>query len=452
MNFLSSPFQPSPQNLPRGFALIVTAILGICLQILVTLPLGAAGIRVALADTVIIPLAVVLAIWALKRDGDFLPVFARRPMLLMLGALTTAITFSLILGRVDTGEWLPWPLVNKWGGWWVLLIYLCVGAWTRRFCEEAHLETGLRAIFLFSYLSVLFSLIAYELFLLGVGDISYPRLSGFFANPNAYGCALAVFIMVQLDHLWADRLFPWWLHIVGIGILVTGLVLSGSRSAWIGSAAGFLCLLVLRKIRLRDTLAVVAAASALLLAIFGAPILVTAISNKLDSGETGEATQYFDLGEAIRQLDTRTYITRNYSDSGISHRIKISEKAVEYWKESPILGIGLGTFYHRVTEEKEISPATIHTTALWLLTETGILGLLCFTAFLAFVTTALIRKARSPDSDGGSLEYGVAAAVVVVAAASIGTELLYQRHIWWFVGLALAYRPSSSEFTQDSVR
>lgn len=425
------PLKGQP-NTCRRFAWLAVMGMAVGMQILFTLPVGTAGLRVAVADVLIGPVFLGMAMLAWRQGVLVPPLSSRRAVLVGLALFTGLLTMALLLGRLNIGEWLPWPLINKWVGWWVLLAYFAVGAWMRTMCEERLVDQGIRVILVFSWITVAYSVILYEAFLLGIGDFHYPRLGGFFDNPNAYGCALAVLIMLQLGHLRTTKLFSWRMHVIGLSLLLVGLILSGSRSAWIGAAAGSLLLVAIRQIRVRDAAATACATAVLLVTVYGAASVGIAASTE----GKGFSSQIADAGA---QTKNRVYIMRDYSDSGLIHRMNINNMAIEYWKESPMMGIGLGAFYARVKTEGRIEPATIHTTALWLLTETGMIGLAGFFGLFMAILTALVRAAHSRPPGDAPIEIGVAAGILAVAAASVGTDLLYQRHIWWLAGLALAH-------------
>lgn len=79
----------------------------------------------------------------------------------------------------------------------------------------------------------------------------------------------------------------------------------------------------------------------------------------------------------------------------------------------------------------------IHATPLWLLVETGIIGALLFAAFFFAVVRALLWRQGKWEKD--PVLIGIAAAIIVVGAASVGTEILYQRYLWFLAGLGLAW-------------
>ena len=98
------------------------------------------------------------------------------------------------------------------------------------------------------------------------------------------------------------------------------------------------------------------------------------------------------------------------------------------------MGTGLGLSATKVSApDGEVQFA--HSTYLWLLTETGAIGLLIWMSFLALALRALVRGCRD-DHDG--IITAVAAVLVVFMVMSVGMEAMYQRHVWLLLGAGLA--------------
>ena len=100
---------------------------------------------------------------------------------------------------------------------------------------------------------------------------------------------------------------------------------------------------------------------------------------------------------------------------------------------------------HRVVDRDDIS-GTIHNSILWLLAETGLIGAALFSIFFLIVTRNLYLAGRAPEAD--PLLFGVLGILLVFAGASIGTEVLYQRYLWFLTALALAVPRQSGQSTK----
>lgn len=146
------------------------------------------------------------------------------------------------------------------------------------------------------------------------------------------------------------------------------------------------------------------------------------------------------------------YFLRNdvLRDGGVRHRMRILADAITLWKDTPLVGIGVGTFYFMDIARYGASGATIHNTALWVLTELGVIGLALFVGFFAVCATTLWRDHRRGRLD--PLALGGLAALAVIVAASVGMETLYQRYLWLLGGYALVLveRPGATEGLEHS--
>ena len=110
--------------------------------------------------------------------------------------------------------------------------------------------------------------------------------------------------------------------------------------------------------------------------------------------------------------------------------------AIAYWMEHPVVGIGLGSYRWRSQEEKiSLHSYHIHNTGIWLLTEMGLVGLLLFSGFFLVLFITLVSKRKNADA----LSIGVTGVLLVMIGASAGTEILYQRYLWFLLGMALVF-------------
>ena len=120
----------------------------------------------------------------------------------------------------------------------------------------------------------------------------------------------------------------------------------------------------------------------------------------------------------------------------------LTKSAITQWQKSPVMGIGLGTFYWRqINDEDELSsvvqdPAVIHTSVLWILTEMGLIGLFLFTGFIVSAFIAL-WKANNRQPTQPIIQASILILIAMIGI-SIGTEALYQRYFWLFLGMGLA--------------
>ena len=227
----------------------------------------------------------------------------------------------------------------------------------------------------------------------------HPRLSGLIEDPNAFGGLTASALVVSIVLVAQARRRPardaaW---VFCIGILGTGTLLSYSRSAWIGLALGLLAAGWLLRLRqLRTVFVVVLGAFALLSLV--APDLI--------------------------ELDSRLAAR----ETSINSRADALELGLDAFSESPAFGIGIG-------ESGQRFGVIPHNTTLWLLIETGVLGVIGFGLILWRPLTALRpRTAKHLQSSAA----GALAGIVTMIGLSMGIEALYQRQWWILLGVFAA--------------
>ncbi|MEE9140263.1 MAG: O-antigen ligase family protein [Alphaproteobacteria bacterium] len=446
-----------------GGGTAVVVLFAITLQVLTTVEVADVNLRVSASD-LLLPFAAAWVLWNARKGVPIVPEWRVRHLWIWLAVLTVWMAVALLNGRLQTGEWVRWGVVNKGLGWLVLLAYFVLGAWISSTFGAPARERFLKAFLLVGWAVCILSLFAYALYLHQV-DISriyapYDRTRGLFDNPNAFGFAVATFLVLQAPFLRRRPLFPAPLMFAGMGVALTALVFSGSRSAWLGLLVGWLALVFLRALRPSDI--VKGAAAALLLGgllLFG-PSQAQALAARIaafgyeEPSKTGEGEQIesaADKSEQIERTLKRLYITRKnqFTKKGVSTRIAVHREALEAWRSSPVLGLGLGTFYRMREQKGEGGVTTVHTTVLWLLTETGLVGAALFVGFFVLCARALLRREGRREDDPFVL--GAFGLLMVLAGASLGTELMYQRHLWFISGLALAI-PATAPAPREAAR
>nr|WP_255426749.1 O-antigen ligase family protein [Pseudonocardia sp. C8] len=186
-------------------------------------------------------------------------------------------------------------------------------------------------------------------------------------------------------------------------VLPVALLLTFSRSAWIGFTAGVLALAALRpRAAARPLRRMVAGA---LLAV---PLLGTFLALLLAN----------PLG-LIQRPDQ------------VQSRLSIGEDALAELARSPLLGTGVGTYQER-------HGVIVHNTTLWFLTELGLVGLLVFLALVWSVASRLLGAHRLAPPDERPLALALLAAHAAMLGLSVGIEAFYQRHWWLVIGLGAA--------------
>lgn len=413
--------------------------LAICFQIQTNLTIGENTIRVSAAD-LLSPLLAVFILLDVRHRGLSLPSWRVPRLWLWLGALTAVMTAALIVGRVNTGAWIPWAVYNKYLGWFALVWYFVLGGWFACHGNTKTLDSFVRAFLIGCCAISLYSLLDY-LAWFGV-RINLPegteiRFLGFMKNPNAFGLLVAMALAMQMPFVASGRVFSQRTHILGTIILLVALFFSFSRSAWIGAALALLLAFIFKGMdRRRMAVAFAGAGFVCALMIFVYPVVVVSFAKFLGVDDTviAQSAETSRINFITRFVDTE--------DEGLRRRVETSGRAIENWRQNPIIGIGLGGFLWPQLQRNEKQPVILHSTYLWLLVEFGLTGILVFLGFFVVCTYALVRRVavRLPQrrSDLRLLPMAALGAIAVFAGASIGMEAMYQRHFWFFVGWALA--------------
>jgi O-antigen ligase len=224
----------------------------------------------------------------------------------------------------------------------------------------------------------------------------YPgqRISGLVLDANAFGGLLALaFVLHHLTVGTPAALLRGKWALIAYLVLPTTLLLTFSRSSWMGLAIGLFAIVLLRPwVGGRAVLRVV------IPALVVVPLVLAAIPNSMD-------------------LVMRPGTTAS--------RVAIGEVALDGFLENPIIGLGLGVYIER-------QGIVVHNTMLWFLSDLGAIGLVVFLAFIATVAVRLVMVWRLAPAEFRSVPLALLCGHIVMFGVSFGIEAFYQRH-WWLV-------------------
>lgn len=221
------------------------------------------------------------------------------------------------------------------------------------------------------------------------------RLSGMLIDPNAYGgllvTAFAIHIMTSGSGV---KLLRGWVSVIATITLSGGIIMTFSRSSWIGLILVLLTLLLSNPSRLiKIGMGFIAAFVVLLLY---------------------KGTAYLDV---LGSMSSRP--------SQIQSRLDIIGKALDWIAQSPLLGIGLGSYNYELR-------IIIHNTPLWFMTEFGLVGLLVYGGFMVWFFIVGIRSYRAADAIHRPVILALLLSHAAMIGLSMGIEALFQRY-WWFM-------------------
>ena len=212
----------------------------------------------------------------------------------------------------------------------------------------------------------------------------------FYNDHTAYGAIIAMFLPIFTGFAFSRefknsyRLFSF----IVLAILVTGIIFSYSRAAWISVAASLGVYLIIRlRIKFYWILTIVAVGVALFF-MFRYQFL-----DKLEKNKQDSSTDFVEHVQSISNIS---------SDASNLERINRWAAAIRLFKERPIFGWGPGTYqfvyapYQRAKEKTIISTnygdmGNAHSEYIGPLSESGVLGMV---TFLGVVVTVIITAMR----------------------------------------------------------
>lgn len=199
-----------------------------------------------------------------------------------------------------------------------------------------------------------------------------------------------------------------WLSWVGFASLSAGIVLSGSRGAFVALVIGMMCLAARpghSAVQVKIGIATVVALSALVVAAY--------------------------QNDAVRMRWERTF-----SEGHMSGRERIMPEAWNMFIQAPIIGWGPGNHIIELGRRFGRKPVDTHNGYLWVLTETGLVGAIPYFFALWLCLRSAWRARHGPE---GSLPLALLVCVFLVNM-SLTWHL---RKILWMV---LAYSVASEAF------
>lgn len=428
-------------DLVKRAGLFICAFLGIALQIQASIGIQTdySGLRINLGD-LILPFAGLFILITLACKKSELPRWHIPFGFFWPLLLTGVMTVALFHGRAETDTWSHWALLNKYLGWLVLMAYFGVGAWLAANLGNPPARMFLRLFILFFLLTVLTGVVALIYRDIHPPDIisSMSQLRGMMGNRNAYGFIILIILsfmtIYELKNLQAP--FSQWLPWAFYFFLPLILVYNGSRIVF-GSA---IVLLLLSLILFgRQTLKPV-------FFPFFLGFLIVIGMYCVNERWVFRESQNIYTASFLDAAKTNNFDFENYKNqmnyTGDTVRLRVLSDALELWKQHPIMGAGLGTFLNYQKEKYSDSEKPvldiIDTTPLWLLTETGLVGLFAFLAFYGLILWTCWKNRSPVKDDLDVLRVALLLILPGFAIMSLFHELLYARHLWFMLGMALA--------------
>jgi len=225
-------------------------------------------------------------------------------------------------------------------------------------------------------------------------------MSPFFKDHTSYGAILAFFVPFVVSSLGMPGYSSKLRLVLGgfLVLLVTALVFSYTRAAWV-SLVGAVGVFLVLKLRIPGWLIGAVALIAVLVGVIQQDEIAMALErNRVESSD--------DLGEHVKSISNVS------SDASNLERINRWNSAVRMWEERPVFGWGPGTYMFQYAPFQASADRTIistnfgvggnaHSEFLGPLSEQGLPGALLMLALVAVISWTAVRlyKRLQPGAD-----------------------------------------------------
>lgn len=363
-------------------------------------------------------------------------------LFISVGALSLLSTYSLNFGFKELLKWLEMAVVMLLvaSGWWLVAGQRHTYRVPLGLILLAGLSQGLIGIWQFG--------------LRGTGPEHFEILGGFyraygtFEQPNPFGgymgftatLAVGVFVGLVLEKwtkrktagsYWQLLTGDWlWTGFVGLcaGVMVLALVLSWSRGAWLGFAAGMgvLVLFLPKRWWLGPALALLA--GGLFFGALQADLLPASVNARL-----------VGFVDDVRFGDVRG-VDINDANYSVLERLAHWQSAIDMANDRPWLGVGFGNYEPAYADYALINwPYPLghaHNYYLNILAETGVIGLIAYLVFWGAVLGMSVRLIRQTDWPMRGVVLGLLAAWVTLSAHHL-LDKLYVNNLYLHLGAML---------------
>jgi putative inorganic carbon (hco3(-)) transporter len=228
---------------------------------------------------------------------------------------------------------------------------------------------------------------------------SNPAVDPFFNDHTLYGAVLSMFLPIAAGYVIRSP-FRLWMKtgaFIVLGLLLTGLVFSYSRAAWVSIAGGIGALLIIlfkvpgRTVLFGFVVLVVAFLS------FGKTVLMKMEGNSQDSSD--------NLGQHVQSISNIS------TDASNLERLNRWSCAIRMFEEKPVFGFGPGTYMFQYAPFQKSSEKTIistnaadggnaHSEYLGPLSEQGLVGgLLMLALVMAGISIGVRAYKKQTDPE-----------------------------------------------------
>jgi hypothetical protein len=388
----AAPSRPSGSNGPGiAFRLYLLAVFLMPVQLELARFRGLIESRLPPGDLVLVA-SILIAPTTLR--------LIRHRLFLLPVFLPVVLAFGMLLAVVQQGDVTSHALRVKFLGAWVLVAWCVV---TAVYARAGHARRILRVWVLGMTVWAVVAYIDWRVvdFIPFLTFDEPTRFGGMQFDVNNAGAAYGVAVIV-LWRMGGELFRSTVARTTALVTCVAALALTLSRGSYVALAAAVIVVLAVTRNTPKDWARY--ASFALVLLVVG-----------LASGF---------LGSALQEFANRP--------NTVSTRQGLTVEALDSFAKSDGLGIGLGS---QLAESGKV----VHNTAIWLLVEMSVVGLVYFAA-IAVLPIQVTLRMRAFDR---KLALALLGSHIVMLVASTDIEALYQRQWWLIIGLAMV-QPAES--------
>lgn len=352
-----------------------------------------------------------------------------------------AFIFSTIVGLSKSGAF-NYYYFHKSIGFFILLGYAGSGAMLVHYFGKDRIKLSSQMMWYTICVIMLFNFLSNILVYIHVlpPELMTNGFVGFAGNRNAFCIQLLIILSLLISDFNDKKNGILSKHNWSISFILFGISLTCSRSGI--SVAIILLLLfgILKIINMKNILIFAIQTGLLLVGIWLLEELFKiGVGFYIAHFETANANSY------IASLSSQVLFQGHYSGTLSNHeRWYTMVQAIKHWLQSPVLGIGLGSFaYNEVVAGNSI--LVIHNTFLWLLTEFGLLGITPF-VFYGLQIVAFFKKVLFSFTNGLSVQIKILLCLTIIGILmGMVHEIFYQRILWLTWGMAIVIPFARSE-------
>ena len=253
------------------------------------------------------------------------------------------------------------------------------------------------------------------------GDERWLRAYGSLPHPNMLGGFLAIVLLINIIlyfNLWQEKKYRigLLLSLVFFAVNFTGLLLTFSRTAWLGFAAGFIVILL--------NCSIVSRSKEVLFNISKFIFVIVAI---------GSLFFYFFRGPILGRIN----IDSRLENKSIAERADYNKEARQIIGKHWLFGTGIKNYglavYNEIDNQKQAyAYQPVHNVFLLVWAEIEIFGLICFLVFLLYALT--LTLSRSSFAGEGTRESALMVAMTVMMFFDHWFwSLAFGMYLFWFV-------------------